>query len=212
MPPSSPDPGDLSRLAHEMSNSLAYVTTNLNLLAEELDCDGRLSAIVADALEGAERLADEVRELRRLGWATDDTSVQAAVPRPAAAPSRILVVDDEPAILVAVERVLRRHEVVTVDSAAAAWERLSAEPFDVVLCDLVMPEETGIELFQRVSGEKPDLASRFVFMTAGGFTSRTRAFLAETRNPVLHKPFDAKTLRWVVAQHIHSAAAVEPSP
>lgn len=197
VPPAPPTRGEISRLAHEMSNSLAYVTTNLSVLAEEIEGSDRLEALVGDALEGAERLGDLVRELRTSGWAAETPTPSARVTA-----ARILVVDDEPAILNAVKRALRVHDVTVASSAREAAPLLEKSAFDVVLCDLVMPEQSGIDWFASVQKTTPGLAERFVFMTGGGFNDRTRSFLNETVHPVLQKPFDAKTLRWVIASRL----------
>src|SRR5690606_37778100 len=61
--------------------------------------------------------------------------------------ARVLVVDDEPLILKVVKRTLdKEHEVVTTPTAAQALAWLKAgESFDVILCDIMMPQMTGME-------------------------------------------------------------------
>jgi CheY-like chemotaxis protein len=126
----------------------------------------------------------------------------AAVPEaPAAAASapraRILVVDDEPMVGRAVARILgAEHEVAAVTSAEAALAKLGAGPgFDLVLCDLMMPGLSGMDLFERVRQSVPAAAARFVFLTGGAFTDRAREFLERVPNPRLEKPFDPDGLR-----------------
>jgi CheY-like chemotaxis protein len=70
--------------------------------------------------------------------------------------------------------------------------------FDVVLCDLMMPELTGMDVFERVVVERPELAARFVFMTGGAFTGRARDFLDRVDNERLDKPFDVVKVRELV--------------
>lgn len=216
------DTTQFRHLAHEMNNSLAYVVTNLNLLAEELEglANPRLNALVADALEGSERIGDHLRALRRASWGVEPRApaedgaapvVDDSTPEPAPGDprGRILVVDDEEAILAAVRRALRAHDVVVVSDAEEAWKLIQAgPPFDLVLCDLIMSGLTGIDLYRRLQQQAPKVAERVVFMTAGGFTSEVRHFLGNVRNGVLHKPFDVKTLRWVVTSRLreHRAA------
>ena len=137
------------------------------------------------------------------------TSQQAvAVPLDASATSRrgrVLVVDDEPLI----GRVLRtalksEHEVVVVQSAAAALEVLAqGDRFDVVLCDLVMPDISGPEFYSKVSLRWPRVAARVVFMTGGALTPRTVEFIKCVPTSVLSKPFALDELRRVVRGHIH---------
>ncbi len=116
-----------------------------------------------------------------------------------AAPTRgrILVVDDEPMIGVAVRRSLQRHhEVVTLTSAREALARLQGgEHFDLILSDLMMPEMSGMDLHQELSLHLPGMTERMVFMTGGAFTPDARAFLERIENPRLEKPFSTQELQ-----------------
>ncbi len=124
---------------------------------------------------------------------------EAAAPEPSRR-GRILVVDDEPLIGLAIRRVLQRaHEVVTLTSAREARTRLlDGERFDVILCDLMMPEMTGMDLHQELASRAPALAERFVFLTGGAFTSNARAFLNRVGNRRMEKPFSSEELRGLV--------------
>jgi len=131
---------------------------------------------------------------------------------PAAAPGRrgrILVVDDEPLVGRAVSRILAPpHEVVARTSARAALDDLlGGPPFDVVLCDLMMPEMTGMDLHARLVREAPALAARTVFLTGGAFTPSAREFLDRVPNLRLEKPFEAQALRDLVARVLSPGAA-----
>jgi CheY-like chemotaxis protein len=116
------------------------------------------------------------------------------------------VVDDEPLVGRAVARLLgSAHEVVVESDGRAAEARLLAgERFDLVLCDLMMPDVTGMELHDRLHASRPDEAARLVFMTGGAFTERAREFLDRTRAPCVEKPFDMERLRALVAERIGS--------
>jgi DNA-binding NtrC family response regulator len=120
-------------------------------------------------------------------------------------PGRVLVVDDERDILRACERILTGagHEVVTLGSAEEAIDALATNRnFDVVLCDIVMPDLLGSDLFGIVRERWPHLAERFVFMTgAGGFPHLGR-WLANAKNAVLEKPFTPDELLSVVASAV----------
>jgi signal transduction histidine kinase len=113
---------------------------------------------------------------------------------------RILVVDDEPMLGRAVRRMLSsEHDVLAVTSAREAIERVSAgERFDVILCDLMMPEVTGMDLYEEIVRLAPEQATRLVFMTGGAFTNRAREFLDQARNPRVEKPIDGGSLRALV--------------
>jgi PAS domain S-box-containing protein len=113
-------------------------------------------------------------------------------------PRRVLVVDDEALLCRMVRRMLHaRFEVTLALDAREALSRLDADPagFDVILCDLMMPEMTGMDLYDAVVSRHPDCAKRFVFMTGGAFTPRATEFLAKLSAPLLEKPFDARSLQ-----------------
>jgi CheY-like chemotaxis protein len=65
----------------------------------------------------------------------------------------------------------------------------------------MMPEVSGMDVYETILEERPDIAARFIFMTGGAFTERARAFLERVSNPKLEKPFDGKTLRMLVSLH-----------
>ncbi|MCA9656548.1 MAG: hybrid sensor histidine kinase/response regulator [Myxococcales bacterium] len=113
----------------------------------------------------------------------------------------ILIVDDDPLVGSSIGRLLRRsHEVIIANSGLAALERLdSGVEFDLVLCDLMMPDMTGMDFYGRVHELFPEVTERFVFMTGGAFTEAAARFIERTEHPVLTKPIRTATLREVVA-------------
>jgi CheY-like chemotaxis protein len=113
---------------------------------------------------------------------------------------RILVVDDEPMVVATLRRILaRQHDVATTTSAREALERLRAgQRFDVVLCDLMMPDMTGMALHDALEHDLPDQAERMIFITGGAFTPRGVEFLERVHNPRIEKPFDVSTLLGLV--------------
>jgi PAS domain S-box-containing protein len=116
---------------------------------------------------------------------------------------RVLVIDDEPLIAVAVRRMLSDHDVVTVGRAEDALARLrSGERYDVILCDLMMPQVTGMDLYDQLAAELPELLQRVVFMTGGAFTVRARQFLDAVANARIEKPFDVQQLRSMVDERV----------
>jgi two-component system, cell cycle sensor histidine kinase and response regulator CckA len=133
--------------------------------------------------------------------------------RPRAAPSlpvqaqgrrlRILLVDDEPSVVRALQRALREHELVVAFSGAEAVEVLdSGQQFDLIFCDLMMAQLSGMEVFDIVKRRFPQLIDRFVFMTGGAFTQQAKDFLSGVSNPVVEKPFDIRALRLLVSRRI----------
>jgi len=117
---------------------------------------------------------------------------------------RILVIDDEPMITKALGRTLAGdHAVTSVGSAGEAMALLStAPPFDVILCDIMMPQMTGVELYDELRRRDPALADRIIFLTGGAFTSSTRAFLDSVPNQRVEKPFDPHHLRTLISDRI----------
>jgi signal transduction histidine kinase len=116
---------------------------------------------------------------------------------------RILVVDDEPLITTVVARALSGHDVVARTSAGDALELLRAgERFDVILCDLMMPQMTGMELYDHVVALDAAQAQRMIFMTGDAFTEVARAFVSTTTNRCIDKPFEPRQLRALIAEAV----------
>jgi signal transduction histidine kinase len=130
-----------------------------------------------------------------------------ALPTVSAAPrrrGRILVIDDEPMINAILRRMLGRdHDVEAASSVREALDRVRrGESFDVILCDLMMPEMTGMDLHEQLLADHPALAERLVFMTGGAFTPAAREFLDRVPNQRLEKPFEPHILRSVIQNMI----------
>jgi two-component system, cell cycle sensor histidine kinase and response regulator CckA len=114
---------------------------------------------------------------------------------------RILAVDDEPMILRALRRMLREHDVVCVEDARLAVTMLDrGEHFDVILSDMMMPQMTGMDFYERLLVDHPDDARRIVFMTGGAITARVADFLSVVPNVCLDKPVLNMPLRALVQQ------------
>ena len=120
-------------------------------------------------------------------------------------PARIVVVEG---ILVLYEPTLRdllaealseRAQVLTASSGREALELLEHdERFDAILCDLMMPGMTGVELYEWLEARLPELAARTVFMTGAAYTARTRDFLERIENACLSKPFRVRDVEQVL--------------
>ena len=136
----------------------------------------------------------------------DARPVQAAVQesRDAMAGSKkrgqVLVVDDEAPVARALSRALgREHDVTVLTGAKDALARLvSGQRFDVILCDLMMPEMTGMDLYEELTRQMPDQALRMMFITGGAFSASARSFLDRVQNQRFEKPFDIQNLRAAV--------------
>jgi PAS domain S-box-containing protein len=113
---------------------------------------------------------------------------------------RLLIIDDEPMLLRAMQRALEtEHEVVTSSDPRQALALLHEDQtFDLVLCDLLMPGLTGMDVYEQVLGSAPALARRFLFLTGGAFTPRAADFLRSVPHPRLEKPFRFDELQELV--------------
>ena len=133
-------------------------------------------------------------------------SLEGEAPQPArqqpaglTAGARVLVVDDEKLIGVALRRGLIGHEVTSETSAVAALARLrKGERFDMILCDVMMPDMTGAKFHDLLHAEVPEIAGQLVFMTGGAFTQTAREFLERVPNQRMEKPLDLHNVRALI--------------
>jgi PAS domain S-box-containing protein len=116
----------------------------------------------------------------------------------------VLVIDDEPMIGQAIKRALEpEHDAVVVTRGADALELLErGDRYDVVLCDVMMPQVSGMDLYAELMKTKPDIAKRIVFLTGGAFTERARDFIERVPNVRLEKPFEADRLSELVNERV----------
>ena len=90
----------------------------------------------------------------------------------------------------------------TANSAQAALRRVSeGMRFDLILCDVMMPGMTGMDLYNELGRCAPEQAGRMVFMTGGAFTPRTVSFLRDVPNLKISKPLDLTQLRELVGRY-----------
>jgi len=117
---------------------------------------------------------------------------------------RILIIDDEPEVGSAVKRVLSAdHDVVVSLSGKEALEQIEmGPPFDVILCDLMMPGMSGMELFRELKRYAPAQVERVTFITGGAFTEAAAEFVAALPNRVLEKPFQPEEIRQLVSERL----------
>jgi PAS domain S-box-containing protein len=133
---------------------------------------------------------------------SDTVRVPESLP-PAAKPGpsglHILLVDDEPSVRAFVRNTLSQHEVACVGSGRDAIAALDSRSFDAVLCDVVMPDLTGRDVFAHAREKNPELAKRFLFVTgATSLSDESGSTLLGA--PVLHKPFSVEELEQALAR------------
>ncbi len=122
---------------------------------------------------------------------------------PAVSPSgglrdkRVLVVDDEPFLLECLVDALGAWglEVASSTQGDEAIQQLQQGTFDLIVSDIRMPGLSGVELFDWLKVERPDMVRRILYTTGDSFDAKTREFLGTNQLPYLGKPFDLKQLK-----------------
>jgi two-component system response regulator HydG len=118
-------------------------------------------------------------------------------------PTRVLIVDDEPTLLRALEALLKKkgYDVVGLDSPIVATQRLAAEDFDVALLDIKMPHLSGLELLNAVKHRRPEI--EVIMMTGHATVETALQAVRSGAYDYLTKPFDDVE---VVARSVAKAA------
>jgi two-component system cell cycle response regulator len=165
-----------------------------------------VNKLLGAARQSAEHVDAMVRDNPLLDGA-GDSAVHPAAPAalPPAGPShgdhqlRLLVVDDEVIMGRTAQRIFYDCDVVALDNATEALARIVAgQRFDLILCDLMMPTMTGMELYDELVRVAPEQAQRMVFVTGGATTARAHEFVATVPNRIVEKPFESSKLRELV--------------
>lgn len=153
-----------------------------------------------------------------LPFAPEESAARRAVveapPESEAGPSRILIIDDEPLLGQTLHYAFKgRHDVVVSTSGREALSRLEKDArFDLVLCDLMMPDVSGSAVYEEVKRSYPALVRCFVFMTGGAFTDRARDFLAKHPGIQLEKPFNIDDIERLLRQFNAARGVVPVTP
>lgn len=118
----------------------------------------------------------------------------------------ILVIDDEPKVAKSLKRILRDYPVTIANSGQEGLKLLQTFDFELVFCDILMPDLIGPDLYQQILEQKPRYENRFLFVTGGAFTERTRAFCQEATQPILEKPFNRKLIRQLTKEKLNACS------
>lgn len=115
---------------------------------------------------------------------------------PATTAGRVLVIDDEPAILDLIDRSLSRagYIVSVAHSGRMALQMLQSQPYDTILCDIKMPDMDGIAFYEQFQALELEQRPRLTIMTGDTSNAQTEEFLQRSNLPVLHKPFTIQML------------------
>jgi CheY-like chemotaxis protein len=118
--------------------------------------------------------------------------------------ARILVIDDERAVreLISDALGIEGHDVHTAENGKEALDLIGQNRYDLVFCDLRMPEMDGQQLYEEVQRNYPQVLKRIVFVTAQAHSTDYGPFLRTTGIPVIEKPFTLSQLRQMVEKMV----------
>jgi CheY-like chemotaxis protein len=100
------------------------------------------------------------------------------------------------------------HDVVIATSGKEALAAVAADRFDAIVCDVMMPEMTGMDLYARLLEQDRRQAECVIFMTGGAFVPRVAEFLTKVENTTLEKPFQLAALEAALRDVRQRAAAI----
>ena len=124
---------------------------------------------------------------------------------PSARVCDVLIIDDEVSVARAIARGLRAHRVTIVERGREALALLAeGRRFDLILCDLMMPELSGMDVHDEIARNYPDELTHLAFMSGGAFTERAKEFCARITLPMLDKPIDLKQVRALLEPRTHA--------
>jgi CheY-like chemotaxis protein len=172
--------------------------------SEQPEREPRLSPRARQSPTGDARAAEGESSVIRDVLPAPKTPVRLENEKPLPTPGarlRLLIIDDEPMITRVLNEMLSdSFDVTVLNHGREAIDLLCAgqSRFDVILCDLMMPEVGGADVYAEVTTRRPDLGPCFIFMTGGAFSPRNRQFIDSIQAPVIPKPFDSARVRKLV--------------
>ena len=112
----------------------------------------------------------------------------------------ILVVDDEPLVAAAIADILglEGYEVEMANNGREALKKIAARSYDLILCDLLMPELDGVGLYRELERQQPSLLPRLAFVSGSTEVPEYASFCDRTAIPLLGKPFGIADLHRLV--------------
>jgi len=116
-------------------------------------------------------------------------------------PLRLLLIDDEPLVLRSLRRMLADHDVEIANGGIEALGRLKQDSdYDLILCDLMMPDMDGTVLYAEIERAMPDVLERVIFCSGGAFTARTKQFVEQSARTIIEKPLTREAFEDIVAE------------
>jgi DNA-binding NtrC family response regulator len=118
---------------------------------------------------------------------------------------KILLVDDDPGVLTALQTLLEeRYTILTAESGTAAWQILQDEDAAVAVVDLALPDLNGIELLRRM--RESDMATELIMVTGHGTIDSAVEAMRIGAYDYLTKPVDGSRLKQIIAKAIEKNA------
>ncbi len=153
-----------------------------------------------DAQPGA-RFTMTLPATAALSAETDCRGPEDDLPAVPASESRVLFIDDEPALCTLVSEYLGRlgHPVNIAASGEEGLEAALGGDFDVIICDMRLPGMSGEEVCEALLERRPEIARRLIVATGDILSPRTQEFFDRTGLPHIHKPFRLDELADIVA-------------
>ena len=188
----------------------------IGLTAETL----RRGTLTEEQQEEVERILQEIKRATNITGALAHriSSEAPEIPPPAwhilrdAAwrPGRVLLAEADGSNRTVVARLLRSlgHEVTAVTDGREAWDVLTRELVDCVVCDPRMPSLGGRALYEQVEERLPEVARRFVFVSGDYTDPSTHAFLEQSGQPVIGKPYELENLLQAIATVLQEMGVV----
>ena len=123
----------------------------------------------------------------------------------------ILVIDDEPSIVRGLAQLLRRdgHRVETAANGQRALALLHERRYDVIVCDLQMPDLDGPTFYAILTQQYPALRQRVIFLTGNTGGAASRTFLTQSGRPWLRKPSPIVTIRRAIQDVLQASPPAE---
>jgi PAS domain S-box-containing protein len=115
---------------------------------------------------------------------------------------RALVADDQPGMRELLQRLLtkRGFAVEAVSDGKEAADQLARDRYDVIFCDVQMPELDGLSLYEMMRRRQPHLLDAFVFMSGDQLEPQLQRLVETARAPLLPKPFTSDQLDAALTQ------------
>ena len=143
-------------------------------------------------------------EVQKTQTVNKDTTSSNVITTKSTYRGKVFLVDDDLDLTETIDILLNAdHDVVIANSGKKALEILEKNSdFDVVLMDMSLGDTTGIHIYETMQKIKPDLTSKFIFMTGGATNIKAQTFLKQIQNLVVEKPFEIDVLREKVSKSI----------